>query len=65
MEGKDLDNTRIIKFQGFRKIVGGKMSQRDPLEEVRKTFVLFDDVDDDGNTGEITLRNLKRVVREL
>jgi centrin-3 len=42
------------------------MSRRDPFEEVRKTFVLFDDdVDDDDNTGEITLRNLKRVVREL
>jgi centrin-3 len=61
METKDPDNTGTINFQVFREIIGEKMAQRDPLEEIRKAFVLFDD----DNTGRITLKNLKRVAREL
>jgi centrin-3 len=41
--------------------VSDKIAARDPMDEIRKAFALFDD---DG-TGKISLRNLKRVAKEL
>jgi len=38
-----------------------KMGERDSREEIIKAFKLFDD----DNTGFITLKNLKRVAKEL
>jgi centrin-3 len=61
MEAKDPDNTGSIKFAAFQEVVGEKMSQRDPLDEIRKAFALFDD----DKTGKISLKNLRRVAREL
>lgn len=41
--------------------VGEKIIKRDPLDEIRRAFKLFDD----DNTGKISLRNLRRVAKEL
>lgn len=38
-----------------------KLLQRDPLTDLRRAFALFDD----DHTGKISLKNLKRVAREL
>jgi centrin-3 len=42
-------------------IVSERILARDPMEEIRRAFQLFDD---DG-TGKISLRNLRRVAKEL
>lgn len=38
-----------------------KIAERDPLDEVRKAFKLFDE----DQTGKITLKNMRRIAREL
>jgi centrin-3 len=61
MEAKDPSNTGSINFQAFQEVVGEKMAQRDPIDEIHKAFALFDD----DHTGKISLKNLRRVAREL
>lgn len=41
--------------------VSERILERDPMEEIRRAFKLFDD---DG-TGKISLRNLRRVAKEI
>jgi len=52
---------RGVTLPDFTEIMTEKYSIRDPRIEMQKAFQLFDD----DNTGKISLRNLRRVAREL
>ena len=59
----DLDKNKsgTIDFEEFLDMMTARMSDKDTREDISKVFRLFDD----DNTGTITLRNLRRVAREL
>lgn len=56
-----LDLPSVINCACSFHVVAEKILARDPAEEIRRAFQLFDD----DNTGKISKKNLKRVVREL
>jgi len=57
----DREGRGVIEYQDFLELMTVKMAERDPREEILKAFRLFDD----DSTGKISLKNLKRVAREL
>ena len=57
----DKDNSGSIDFEEFLDMMTAKMSDKDTREDIQKVFNLFDD----DHTGHVTLRNLKRVAKEL
>ena len=57
----DLDGSGTIDFEEFVEMMTGKMGDRDSPEEIRRVFKLFDD----DETGTISLKNLRRVAKEL
>lgn len=61
MSQYDEDDTGHVTFQQFLTICTDKMADRDPLEEIRKAFMLFDE----DKTGAITVKNLRKVAREI
>jgi len=57
----DKDGTGTIDFNEFLEMMTAKMSERDSKEEILKAFRLFDD----DETGKISLKNLRRVAKEI
>ena len=57
----DKDGSGLVDYDDFVALMAAKVAARDPLEELRKAFRLFDD----DETGKISFANLKRVAREL
>eukprot|EP01084_Bolivina_argentea_P104310 186782_1 len=57
----DKDDSGTIDFNEFLEMMTAKMSEKDSREEIRKAFRLFDD----DETGFITLKNLRRVSKEI
>ena len=57
----DKDENGQIDFEEFQGIMTEKITSRDPEEEMEKAFQLFDE---DG-TGRVTLKNMRRIAREL
>jgi centrin-3 len=61
MKEYDREGAGQIEYHDFLEIMTTKISERDPVEEILKAFKLFDE----DNSGKISLRNLRRVAREL
>lgn len=57
----DKEGRGDIDFDEFLDMMTSKMSDSDSREDIQKVFNLFDD----DQTGKISLRNLKRVAKEL
>ena len=51
----------LLSQEEFTRTMTEYILQRDPLDEIRRAFQLFDD---DG-TGKISIKNLRRVAKEL
>eukprot|EP01017_Pseudomicrothorax_dubius_P027579 TRINITY_DN3197_c0_g2_i5.p1 TRINITY_DN3197_c0_g2~~TRINITY_DN3197_c0_g2_i5.p1 ORF type:complete len:171 (+),score=48.16 TRINITY_DN3197_c0_g2_i5:65-577(+) len=57
----DRDETGRVEYGDFVEIMTRKYAERDPTEEILRAFRLFDD----DQSGKISLKNLRRVAREL
>lgn len=61
MREYDRDDSGSIEYPEFREIMMERMADRNPQDELAKAFKIFDD---DGS-GVITVRNLRRIAKEL
>jgi centrin-3 len=61
MKSHDSDDNGHIAKPDFLDIMTKKISERDPYEEIRKAFQLFDE----DKSGRITLKNLRKIAREI
>lgn len=57
----DANKSGAIDFEEFLDMMTARMSDKDTREDINKVFRLFDD----DSSGQITLKNLRRVAREL
>ena len=57
----DADGSGEIDFEEFLDMMTARMSDKDTREDIDKVFRLFDD----DKTGYISLKNLRRVAKEL
>lgn len=57
----DSEGRHLMKYDDFYIVMGEKILKRDPLDEIKRAFQLFDD----DHTGKISIKNLRRVAKEL
>jgi centrin-1 len=57
----DPKNTGVIDFENFSELIHSKMAEREQVQDLQSAF----DVIDEDHTGRISLKNLKRVAKEL
>ncbi|XP_046394933.1 centrin-2 isoform X2 [Ischnura elegans] len=57
----DKEGSGELTYDQFLQLMSKKMAEKDTKEEIMKAFRLFDD----DETGKISLKNLKRVAKEL
>ncbi|AXA48879.1 centrin-3 [Malassezia restricta] len=57
----DPSGTGLLDWPAFNRLMTERIAARDPREEILRAFALFDE----DHTGKISLRNLKRVAKEL
>ena len=57
----DPSNEGTVDYNTFLDVMTDKYAERDPTEEVKKAFDLFDD----DKTGKIGMKNMRRIAREL
>jgi len=61
MSDKDPEGMGFLGPKEFEEVVTEKMLSRDPVDEIRRIFKLFDK----DNMGKINISHLKRVLKEL
>lgn len=61
LRDNDKSGHGVMEFEDFARIMSERILARDPMEEIRRAFHLFDD----DHTGKISLRNLRRVAKEI
>jgi centrin-3 len=59
MSDYDVEGTGFVTFTDFFEIAKNMVIERDPQEELKKAFKLFDE----DSTGKISFRNLRRVAK--
>jgi centrin-3 len=61
MKEYDRESTGRVEYPDFLEIMTHKIADRNPTEEIYKAFKLFDD----DNSGYISLKNLRKIAKEL
>merc|ERR1711965_1152258 len=61
MKDIDTDGNATVEYEEFLEMMEGKMAGKDPVEEMKKAFALYD-ID---NKGKITVTDMMRVGKEL
>ncbi|KAK9466200.1 cell division control protein 31 [Lipomyces arxii] len=51
----------FISYEAFFRVMSEKIMARDPIDEIKRAFALFDE----DQTGKISLRDLRKIAKEL